>query len=362
MYVTRRPREQSLSADFNDFITTDFGAKSLDLEGDNERRPDYIRGSLLIEMKSLEVSPQDKVEALLEPDRSKSEWPMAFGMLNEKHFEKSDIFKSKERELRKKNQKSVRDHVKKANKQIRDYGSKNLTDYRGILILLNEDIFELTPEMVCHAVRSEIESGKTPGRTPYDAFDSVIYVSEAHYSPIPHPPYAAYFLTQILVNESETDFVIGSELLAGWAKRSSSPELSVYRGDGGQGNGLVEIVPDRMPRSDLWRHEYKKAPHLASYSRKKLATLFCELIMLSMLTLHKNSPGFQRRELLDDMRRFTEVMEEMSRRGLDLREMTPRRPIQERALSQIKISNSERAWLIDNFIFHAEGQTHQMLR
>ncbi|MBU3260673.1 hypothetical protein KPG71_11660 [Roseovarius sp. PS-C2] len=348
-----------MAEDFADFVLNDFGAKSLDLEGDVERRPDFIRDSLLIELKSLEVSPQDKIETLFEPDKQSPDWPIAYGMLNEKHFKNSEILKQRERQLRNKIQKSVRDHMKKANKQIRDYGAIHLHQYSGILVLLNEDIFELSPEMVMHAVQTELKSSEQEERTPYDSINAVVYITEAHYFPISTPPFAANYLSELLVGETEPSFSLGAELIDAWARRSSSPALEVFRGDGTQGTGQINIVPEKMAKSDLWRHEYRKAPHLASYSRKKLAMLFCKHMMLSLLTMHKNSPGHCKRDLQGEMRRFTEVLEEMTRQGLDMREITLTNSVQRRSLAQLNATDEEKAWLRANFVFRAEGNTYR---
>lgn len=361
MYVTRRPRTRSLVEDFTDFLVNDFSAESLDDKGDVERRPDFRKGSLLIELKSLEASPKAKIEKLLEPARRSYDWPLVFGKLNHKHLRSSKIFREEEERIRAKIQRSTRDHLKKANKQIGEYGTRHLGSFSGILVILNEENFEFTPEVIMHAMHIELKSGRSAGRTPYHYIDSIIYISEAHFTYIESPPFAAYCISKCLTHDTDSVSKASDEIIDGWCRRMSAPELSTYRGDGSFESDRLYIIPEVIPQHELWRHDYRKSCYLSLEDHKSLTTRFCQLIMLSVLygtTTAPNPPNQTR--LQEIMRPFTELLEEFSRRGTDMKSVVPTADIQREALKRLKVDFVERQWLAETFLFHANGSIHAM--
>ena len=357
MYVARQNRKISLFDDFSSFLRNDFLATSLDEDGDKEARPDFRKGSLLIEIKTLEIPPTEKIEKIIEPMRELSDFPFAYGKLNEKHFVDHTGFHDSQGEILKKIQKSVRDHLKKANRQIREYASSNGITGHGIVIFLNEKIPEFNPEAIMHAIKSEIKSGSQPGRTGFESVNSVLYISEKHFFCVPQPPFAAYSLFHFQNSEVSQEQTEGERILELWAKRASSPNLEVYYGDGSKANGEIYIIPEKMKKYELWQHNYRKNRKFCSYNKSKLAVLFCQVNMRSLLCFHKNTAG-KSQESLNEWSCFaTEVLEEINLRGLDLRSLMPKKKTQRLALDGLKISSTEREWLRNNFKFQIDGET-----
>ena len=357
MYVARHKRRTSLFEDFSRFLMDDFQATSLDEYGDAETRPDFRKNSFLIEIKSLETPPTEKIENLIEPMMDKNDFPFAFGYLSEKHFADHAGFQASYELILKKIQKSVRDHLKKANRQIREYASKNNISSHGIVAFLNEEIIEFPPEIVMHAINSEIKSGKQPSRTGYGAIDSIFYICESHFNFVPNPPYASYPLCHMLNGDFTPEHAKAATILDLWAKRASSPELLIFRGDGSKGNGAIYIIPDKMKMHELWRHNYRKNRKFCSYSKSKLSILFCQTNMLFLLFCHKSSPGRSNERLTEYLPFLTEVHEEINLRGLDIRALIPKNNIQKIALSELKITKNEREWIRENFRFQQDRES-----
>ncbi|WP_439524881.1 hypothetical protein, partial [Marivita sp.] len=85
----KRPRTRTersgpiepLTPRVTDFIEKRLRGRSLDDEGDIEKRPDFecLNGLLVIEIKSLETPPSDRIENALATEKSDPKWPMFFG-------------------------------------------------------------------------------------------------------------------------------------------------------------------------------------------------------------------------------------------------------------------------------------------
>lgn len=364
MYVTRNARRVDLESDFNDFLKNQLGALSLDEEGDKEKRPDFLwREKLLIEIKTLKISPQAKVERIFEAERVTDDWPLAFGTMNAKHLEGSEIYKRNSKRLLKAVQSTIRDHLKKANKQIREYCEVRQKNFGSVVIILNEDLSEYTPEVVVNAVERELRSAETQGRTGYDSLDSVVYISEKHYIGIPRAPFAAYFIGHLLNSKesqlSQSDTV---QLLDDWGKRSSAQPLSVFPGDGKLSSGEIEVLAERIPRHEIWRIEYRKTRGMRGYSKKRLTIEFCKIFMLQTLAGVKGAPRVNMpNALFETMQPFANVLEELSIRGVDMETIVPTRSVQKKAIRELLLTAEERSWLERNFIFHANGQVHTLV-
>ena len=351
----------SLEADFIEFLANDLAAQSLDEDGDKEKRPDFLwRDQLLIELKSLQTSPQPKVEKTLEPERNSPEWPLAFGMMNPKHFEGTQIQERNKKKLVNAIQKAVRGGLQTANKQIMNYCKTHNKRYGSVVVFLNETLAEHTPEMVMHAVQRELKSGESSGRTNYDGIGSIVYLSEKHFVGLNRRPFAAYYIGHMLnpdvntASQAETQ-----QVLDAWCKRSSSPPLTVYKGDGTLDNGIIEIVPDNISLSDSWKIEYRKSRSMKGCTKKRLTIEFCKCMMLGSLAGIKGAPrANDQSALMRVMKPFTEVMEELAIRGEDMKTIVPTRSIQKKAIRELRLNIIEQQWLKKNFVFHANGEVH----
>lgn len=87
----------------------------------------------------------------------------------------------------------------------------------------------------------------------------------------------------------------------------------------------VHDIPDRMSRSDMWYLEYRRSPYLQNVSDEQLKLLFHRNIAISSINLIKGDwPKLPKDRLMENMRRFTHIIEETNRRGTDLRTFSPK--------------------------------------
>ncbi|MBM1219942.1 hypothetical protein JQU17_10180 [Ponticoccus sp. SC2-23] len=358
MYVTRPERKLDIESDFFDFMKQ-ISAISLDEDGDKDKRPDFAwRDQLLIEVKTLRVNPNQKIEKILEPEKELEDWPIAFGILGNQHFQNTDILARNRAEMRLRIQSAIRNHIGKANKQFLTYQSNFSEKKETLLVLLNEDIKHYQPVMVLDAVRREIASAKNdPQRTPYESTESIIYLTEAHYDVIDRPPFAAYPITQYFNENVDNNTHSSLKIAKLWSLRGSSPPLSVFRGDGSKTPGTINIIPERMKQSDYWRHEYRKSPYLRSYSHNKLLDEFTRVTILNVLAGVKRSPSHGKRQLSDNLIPTTHLFEEISLRGIDLRHFVPKSKHIRRTIDRLRLSDEEREWLKSTFKFQFGERT-----
>ena len=353
MHVERPPRTRSLEEDFFDFIQNGLGALSLDLDGDKFSRPDYLLDDdLLIEVKNLEASPSQKISAALTHERTSTNWPLAFGKMGPQHFEKSGILDRNKKELLKKTQSAIRKDLQRANKQFIAHSEREGKRFASVMILLNENHIEYTPDMVGHAIFSEMKSGERAGRTSYSNLDAVIYVTERHYTTLAAPPFAAYTVMQLLNADPHPE--IGNylnKISSGWATRGSSPPITVYGIPKPAPPGIIEIVEPKMAQSELWRLNYRRDPYMKDFSHSQISSAFFANTMKFSLRFIKGAPRAGQGHDPLELQESTEILEELSLRGTNMLDVIPTPKVLKMALREVRPNRVEEKWLRENFQF-----------
>ncbi len=151
--------ERTLDQRFKEFIDALYGVESIDAlamtsEQQTSSKADYFAEDrqVVIELKSLETDTEHRVEEILKPHRSRPEFPEFFG-----GWELSKVLKHLPdgEEVKRQATKVVTDSIarlfRKANSQIRSTKATfGLPNSKGLLILLNQKIDVLSPELIIY--------------------------------------------------------------------------------------------------------------------------------------------------------------------------------------------------------------------
>lgn len=328
----RRGGSPDLPAAFTAYVTGPLRGRALDDQFNSESAdgefPDFgvFRDLVLIEMKHLESDQQERIQAVLEEKILPNEKPIFYGQrttaINRGTFSNADEIIGA---IITKLNRSLEGVLSKANRQFRSYrGRHPRKNEMNVCVVLNSAHSDYTPEIVVHAVHSKMKH-RNEGRQRFESIDAVLYLSEKHFTQLPDGraahPIAIYEGSGVLVNGWKRPIL--DRIIEGWSlfRTGGPPEF----GDDPGGFRTVEDIPDRMTRSDAWRLEYARAPYLSALSIPQLRTFFHRTVAVNSLTfVIGNWDKPKPEETADAMRRFSHAIEEINRRGIDMRLMNAR--------------------------------------
>jgi len=217
---------------------------------------------------------------------------------------------------------SIEGILRKSNRQFASYrGRHPRKNTINVCVLLNSRLMEYTPEVVLRAIHSKM-GGHQFGAPRFEAIDAVLYISEKHFIRLPDGRNAHLIATYegfgVVMHGWKAPIINGIASLWSNFRTGGDP---VPR-DGFPEVGMVEDIPDRMPRSDMWLLEYARNPYLKDLTTKQLHTHFWRLMALNSLTFVKGSwrkPSHE--ETMEVIQRFQHAIAETNRRGVDMREL-----------------------------------------
>lgn len=204
--------EKKLDERFKEFLATLAGVENIDdlnmtQQQKEASKADYFAENhqLIIELKSLETDTEHKIERILEPQRSRPEFPDFYG-----EWQVGKILKylpdGKEinRKIIDAVTSSIREIYRKANRQIRTTKSTfNLPKAQGLFVLLNHKIDVLAPNVIAFKLR-EMANKKTPDKSfQFQEINYILLINEAHYSPTSDNRMGFFILHQPINNVSE---------------------------------------------------------------------------------------------------------------------------------------------------------------
>jgi len=204
-----------------------------------------------------------------------------------------------------------------ANRQFRDYCARHpRKNVVCICVILNSTLREWSPDVIVHSIHAKMKSGDEPR---FSDIDAVLYISEKHvrFSSDGRPAHGIviYEARAALDHPWKMQFV--DRIVDEWSHlRTGAPVLKSED----RNFDVVEDVPPIMPRSDTWRLEYRRNPYLQLLPIEQLRVMFHRTIAVNSLAFAKgNWPKVDHDRIAQGTRDFTHLIEEASRRGLDIR-------------------------------------------
>lgn len=288
-------------------------------------KADYscLDGQMVVEIKTLEDDASERVANITDELQKRPDWPIFFGAVpleacldnleGETERIRLDIINRIGR--------STIRHLRKANKQLGAHCAKfPRPDTVRVVILINEDHADYDPQTVVYILQHELKRW-SQGGPELGNIDSVVYLSERH----------ATVEQELLIlpivsvegygsKEAPWKEAIVSRLVEAWAAWNGSRVLPL---DGhGPEFEAVDILPEVETISDHWRNEYRRNPSLRPLSFEQLRDAFDEVVVMSLLFGHKDSPRkITPEQAMPIFRRFGDITDELKHRRIPMQKV-----------------------------------------
>jgi len=301
-------------------------------EFDESKRADFLieNRKAIIEIKSLESDPEHKIHTELENHQERDEYPLFYGEmeLNKvlKHLPDGDDI---QRKLFYKISRSIEQSFREADKQI--CATKEMLscpDLIGLLVLLNEDISVLSPEVISYRVSQLLVKTDDDGSLHYKNITSVWFILENFSLKTRR---RSKLLPSIVIDGP--DAVKRPELTnildilqSNWAAFNGVPYVTGVIGKIADSDfiRLSELEKEHQqfkPRHELWRQWYRNDPYLRSLSDDAVLTHGARLLSFMAPNFLKDGHKIPFEKMAQFMEGWTHFLEEVRFRGLDLKKM-----------------------------------------
>lgn len=325
---------ESLEARFTRFLEGLPGAESIDrlelpVDPTHRRKADFLLAhrQVIVELKTLTEDTSHKIEALADQHRDRDDWPLFYGKANVRKVlanlpDGDAIYRKMVNAIGR----SVETVVRSAEEQVTHTKRVlNLPNAATVLVILNESIEVLDPNVVGHRVAQLMRRPRT-GSSNAEKLDFVMLMFESHVIGLVQGRPAVPF---ILINgEGKDKFpwfsAFHKDLVQRWAETIGIISVDAEAPDPSKIHfaPMKEVTaphPDQLPQHEVWRHQYHASPYLRSLSNDDVLVTGANL--LRNLTPHflKGGPRYVPEEVNPLMEAFTHFLEEMNFRGLDMR-------------------------------------------
>ena len=337
MYEVFTISDKNLEGRFTAFAHTIEEAECIDdldltPEQETAKKADYFFNSRAIvsEFKSLQTDTSQKIATILEPYRDSPEWPMLYG---EQELQKVLSFLPNGKELNTQIINAVTDSIEglieSANRQIRSTKeSFGLHDAGGLLIISNEDIAVLAPDVVAFRVRKTLRKKTQSGSVRYSHINVVMVINAGHYAQLT-PALKGVPILIIPTGNPDPNRVedFTNSLLPRWAAFDRQPLIKVETEDFPKLTferfEKHVATPKHIKRYEYWRLQYRRARYLQELNDDELLNHGRQLLEDIGPRFLKGAPETPQNLMARLMERFTHFLEETRLRSLDLRRLVP---------------------------------------
>lgn len=327
----------SLNERFKEFISQLPSAEVIDKlelpsEFDESKRADFLveNRKAVIELKSLESDPEHKVQAELETHKERDEYPLFYGEMEVhkilKHLPDAEQIQTK---LFYKVSRSIEQSFREADKQIG--ATKEILgchDAFGVLVLLNQDVSVLSPELISYRMSQLLTKTEDDGSLHYKNVTSVWLMLENFAL---RTRKGAKLLPSIVidgpgaVNQPELTRILDI-LQSKWAALNDIPYITadirkIYDSHFVRLSELDKEHEPLLPRHEIWRKQYRNSPYLRSLSDDDVLNYGAKLLKFTVPGFLKDGPKLPFDQMAQFMEGITHFLEEVRFRGLDLKRM-----------------------------------------
>ncbi len=202
----------------------------LELNADQEKaqKADYFfdNRKYIMELKSLKTDTFEKIGKILEPYTHRANWPIIFGAVDIQQILKNlPDGKKINDEIVEALTDSIEGVVESANRQIRTTkGSFNLPDSKGILVILNDVIATLTPELVHYRIRKCLRKKYSNGELRFPHVQTLVVITTIHYTEV-KPELKAMPIMIIPREDTDSDSIrpFVDTLIRSWSEFEKRP-------------------------------------------------------------------------------------------------------------------------------------------
>ena len=333
-----KTQKQTLEDRFTQFIESLPSAENIDRlelpkDPSNTRKADFLLGNreVIVEMKFLTADPAHKVDATVDKHRDRDDFPLIYGSVDVRKVfahlsDGEDIFRRMAMSLTR----SVEDGLRSAEKQIAHTKAVlNLPGSVGMLVVLNESIDILDPELVGHRVAQHWRRLQQDGDgVSQIAFVWLLFESHGMIAASGRPAFPSVLISGETADRFPWFAAFHNDLNARWAAFNRSPYI-----DGGSPSlgslkfrptaEFTKAVPTTMARHEMWRKQYRARPYLRSLSDDELRSKAGEIFGRLKSLFIKVGPGFKPERDEGLIVEWTHFLEEAEFRGLDFKSLQP---------------------------------------
>jgi len=327
---------KTLEERFIDFAKNLDEAESIDSlklipDQENAEKADFLfnRRRVICELKSLKKNTEYKVTEILLPYQERPEWPIFYG-----EWEISKILRylpDRERIHRKIFEavaSAIEGVIRKTNSQIKSTkNSLNIPFADGLLVLLNDMVDILSPEVIVHKVFEVLLKRTTKGEARFFQIKIVWIINETHF--IQTTPslrtIPSFILFNPLSNATAEIEIFVESLQPKWAAYNGLPFMGM-QGESFRGFEFKKIrdkntkQKDPMTRAELFRLNYNRHPYLRSLSKDELLTFGHRVFEELTPQFLKGTPKKPLDQIGEVLKRWADFLEEINIRGIDMRE------------------------------------------
>ena len=327
--------DKNLEERFKLFAKNMSGAECVDdLPLTDEQRDankaDYLfdNRNVIGELKALQTDASDKVEKILEPYRESPEWPLFYG---KQEIQKIIGHLPNRDEINRKLVEAVTDSVetviKKANRQIRETKRTfNLPDAGGLMIILNDLVEVISPDLIAYRVRKALNKRTAEGELRFPNVSAVLVIGGAHYAQLnPNLKGIPILVIPNDVPEAERVEQFVPTLIREWSAFDGQPLITVDA-DKAVALQFRKLSDDAKEQKgpttvqEYWEWEYRRRPYLRALSKEDLLQVGRRVFEEMTPNFLKGVPKAPQDQIQRLMMQFTHFLEEMRFRGIDMRE------------------------------------------
>lgn len=328
----------SLERRFTSFVNSLINAEVIDeIDLDSAQReaekPDFFfyDRQFVAEMKYLKQDMKDKADVIMEKHKERPEYPLFFGeWLIDKVLQSFPDRDQIINEIGERLTSGLYAIAKKANRQIREAKkSFGLFKSYGILIVLNDTVEVLSPEVLAHGLHRLLRKKDSAGEPRFSEISAIWILSDIH---VIKTPIGTEYIPSITITN---DFVDGHEeatdylqwLQEKWCSFNESPFIPTridIRSAKFTQRKEPKAQPELLPNYEIWIREYSRAPYLEKLSKDQLFLhgkhLYSETIRGFLKGDHIKPDSESMKKLMEA---GTHFQEEIKRRAIDFRDFLP---------------------------------------
>jgi hypothetical protein len=330
MRMERRGKPPDLQVAFHQFVVKHLRGRALDDHRNAEAKlgkfPDFacFRDLVLLEMKHLETDQKDRLNDTYQKKVDPEEAPVFFGS-RPIDLDKLSNGEQIRAALATKLSQTIETQLRKANRQFEEYRARNpRKNSVSICVFLNSQLEEFSPQIVLHSVHRKMKEANGEARFPN--IDAVIYITEKHYQVLAdgRAAFAIGIFEGMGAIEQYWKVALVDSVVRGWSHFRTGAKVAEQPYDSSKFEA-VEDVPDKIARSDAWRLAYKRNPYLRHLTDQQLKVHFNRCVAVNSLSFVIGDwPKPSKEQTGDGMRLFTDALEEINARSLDMREFSPK--------------------------------------
>ena len=326
----------TLESRFKQFMASLSGVEPIDAllppgSFENKHRADYLWADrrVVMELKTLKVDPSAKVEAELSQHQDRNDFPLIYGTVELpkilRHLPDGDQINQR---IYRNISRSVETAVRSAETQISDTEEIfSLLKPVGLLVLLNESIDVLDPQVVVRRTSELLTRERTDG-SRYTSIDFVWLLFESHATQAPDGSMARPSILLEGPTACKFDWFIPAFnwLQTSWSAFNNTPlrHASIEKiADISFRSAKPDnpIPPDRQTRQEQWERRYQMTPYLRSLSDDKVLEHGTQLVQLLTPYFLKDGPRVPMERLEPLFVKWSNFLQESRHRGLNLRHL-----------------------------------------